>query len=144
MSKERWERAYYFSFPNDQVLRESVRRWPWRLTDSMQPLTFKQHMNSSVVTAQAEPPLSSGNLGMAVSTKPQQAKAQPPAGCHPWHVVASTLCTSALCQQVPLLDGGQGLGETKDCSHQATACELWVEPMNHLSTGPGKACIKVA
>lgn len=95
-------------------------------------------MNSPDVTAQAEPSLSSGNLGMAVSTKPQQAKAQPPAGCYPWYTMASTLSAFNPCQQVPLLNGGQGLGETKECSQQATPCELWVEPLNHLSTGPGK------
>ena len=89
----------------------------------------KQHMNSPDMNfcfspEQTGPPLSMGNLGMAVSTKLQQAKATAPTCNHLCCVMASTLPEFAPCQQELFLMGLERSG-TVPTRHnvEASLCE---------------------
>lgn len=72
----------------------------------------KQHMNSPEVnfclsSAQAEPPLDVRNSGMAVPTKAAACRG------HSTNLQSSMLCDGQRSQ------ASDGLGENRDCSHQA-------------------------
>lgn len=100
-------------------------------------------VNFCLLPAQAEPPLGVGNLGMAVSTEPQETKATAPTCNHPRCVMASTPPVFVLCQQVLSLMGSERPGAVPTRQNaEAILYERRVEShgqkLCHFSSGPGK------